>query len=209
MFQPLGLGLIASGFRGLKQYWRELAILFFLGVPSILAHLVTDISPLTGKLAAFLLWYTGFDVSIEGSHISLPTGSVGVGNGCSGIETMAYLLGVAVLFLVMFPLKRGLRVLVVTVALTIAFIFNSVRVALLAVVAGVNTEAFDYWHAGEGSLLFGIVEILIFGLFYMFLMKQDESETNTVTSPLFDRHHLHADRNTHPDTSHSSKNDSS
>ena len=171
----LGLGLIASGFRGLKQYWRELTIVFFLGIPSVLASFLTDISPFTAKFATFLLWYSGFDVSLQSLNIILPTGRVRVYSACSGIESMTYLLGVAVICLVMFPPKWSHRILVPIVALILGFVVNGVRVALMAVLAGTNSESFDYWHIGEGSLLFGMIAIAIFGLFYAFLLRQDET----------------------------------
>ncbi len=173
----LGLSLIASGFWGLKQYWRELTIVFFLGIPSVLASFLTDISPFTAKFATFLLWYSGFDVSLQGLNIILPTGSVRVYSACSGIESMTYLLAISVICLVMFPPKRNHRILVPIVALILGFVVNGVRVALMAVLAGTNSESFDYWHMGEGSLLFGMIAIAIFGLFYAFLLRQDESET--------------------------------
>ena len=66
----LGVALLASGFKGLKQYWQELIILFFLGVPSIIASLLFDIAPLTAKFSAFLLHYFGFDVVSEGVFIN-------------------------------------------------------------------------------------------------------------------------------------------
>ncbi len=167
----LGLGLIASGFRGLKQYWQELTVVFFLGVPSVLASFLTDVSPFTAKFASLLLWYSGFDVSVENTKIILPTGAVEVAAGCSGIETMTYLLGIAVICLVMFPPKRSHGIFVPIVALTLGFVVNGVRVAILAVLTGANSEAFDYWHTREGSLFFGMIAIAIFGLFYGFLLN--------------------------------------
>lgn len=47
-----GVALLASGFKGLKQYWQELVILFFLGVPSVIASFLFDISPLTAQFSA-------------------------------------------------------------------------------------------------------------------------------------------------------------
>ena len=172
----LSLALIASGFRGLKQYWRELTIVFFLGIPSILASFLTNISPFTAKFATFLLWYSGFDVSVKGINIILPTGAVEVTKACSGIESMTYLLGISVICLVMFPPKRSYQIFVPIVALILGFVVNGVRVALMTVLAASDKlEAFEYWHTREGSLFFGMIAIAIFGLFYAFLLRQDET----------------------------------
>lgn len=173
----LGVGLLASGFKGLKQYWQEITILFFLGIPSIVLSSLTDISPITAKFSAFLLWYSGFQVSLQDVYITLPTGSVKVYGGCSGMEAMTYLLGLAVICLVMFPIQRSKQIFVPIVALIIGFVVNAIRVSLMAVlIAFSNRGAFDYWHEGEGSLIFGMISVLIFGLFYLFLLRQEDSD---------------------------------
>jgi cyanoexosortase A len=172
----LGLSLFASDFKGLKQYWRELLILFFLGVPSLLlSSPLTDISPVTAKFSAFLLWYLGFQVILQGVYIILPTGIVKVYSGCSGMEAMTYLLGLAVIFLVMFPTRRSNTIVLPIVAVILGFVVNGVRVALMAVlVAHSHLKTFNYWHEGDGSLIFGMIGVLLFGLFCLFLLRQEE-----------------------------------
>ncbi len=174
----LGLSLFVSGFKRLKQYWKELLILFFLGVPSVLlSSPLTDISPVTAKFSAFLLRYSGFKVSVQGVYLLLPTGGVKVYAACSGMETITYLLGLTVVFLVMFPIKRNNTILVLIVAIILGFIINGVRVALMAVlVASSNPQAFKYWHEGDGSLIFGMIAVLLLGLFCLFLIRQEKPE---------------------------------
>ncbi|MBD6614330.1 cyanoexosortase A [Komarekiella sp. 'clone 1'] len=172
----IGLALLASGLKGLKQYWQEITILFFLGVPKIVLTSLTDISPITAKFSAFLLWYSGFEVSLQQEiFIRVPPGSIKVYSGCSGVELMSHLLGLAVIALLMFPLERKKKILVPIVAITIAFVVNGIRVALLAVVV-TQQQAFDYWHEGDGSRLFGMIAVLILGLFYYLLLRQGEGK---------------------------------
>jgi cyanoexosortase A len=174
----LGLGLLASGFAGLKQYWRELIVLFFLGVPKVLIWPIIDISVLSAQLATFILWYTGFEVRRQKFDVMLPKGGVNVNMGCSGFEGIFYLLGLAVLFLVMFPLD-GLKkkILVPIVAVFIAFFVNGFRIALMAILANdQNQEALKYWHVGDGSLIFSMISVGLFGLFCYFLLRQENSE---------------------------------
>lgn len=171
----LTLGLIASGYKGLKQYWQELTILFFLGVPSVILSFLVDLSPLTAKFSAFLLWLSGFKVSLQGVNVNLPTGGIRVYSGCSGIESMTYLLGLAVICWAMFPIKRSQQIFVSIVAVVLGFVINGLRVALLAVLSVSDNEtAFDYWHEGDGSLIFGAIAVFTFGLFYLFLLRQSE-----------------------------------
>jgi cyanoexosortase A len=171
----LAISLLASGFQGFKQYWQELTILFFLGIPKLVLSSLFDLSPLTAKFSAFLLWYFGFDVSLQGVFINLPTGSVKVYAACSGIESICYLLGIAVICLFVFPMERKQIPIVSIVAIALAFIINGIRISLLAVMsANRNLQAFNYWHEGDGSLLFGIIQVIVFVCFYLFLLWQQE-----------------------------------
>ncbi|MEB3280966.1 MAG: cyanoexosortase A [Lyngbya sp.] len=178
----LGLGLLASGFRGLKQYWTELVALFFIGAPRLLEPWIVDISPITAKFSAFVLWYSGFEAKLNGVYISLPTGTVEVYPGCSGIETMIHVLGLALLFLLMFPTTWIQKIFVPIVALSLGFFVNGFRVMLLAIlVAQNNTEAFEYWHHRDGSFVFSIIAVLLFGLFCWFLLQYNDREPQETT----------------------------
>jgi len=179
----LGLGLLASGFKGLKQYGRELTILFFLGVPKVICEPL-DISYLTAKFAAVVLWYTGFDVSLQGANLVMSKGAVNVTAGCSGSNNVFYLLGLAVLALLMYPLSGRKRLLVPVVAIVLAFISNGFRVVLVTLIANTsNQAAFDYWHSGTGSPIFSLISVMLFGFFYLFLLRQEtEIEPDMVES---------------------------
>jgi cyanoexosortase A len=179
----IGLALLASGFRGLRQYSGELLALFFLGVPKLLPLWMTDITPLTAKLSAFMLWYTGWNVVRSDVYIYLPTGSIEVASGCSGIEQIFQMLGLGLLFLLMFPRNWQQKILVLTVAGTLAFVVNGARVSLLAAIVGQGQkEAFDYWHHGDGSLIFSMISVLLFGLFCWFLLGQNELKKGVKSS---------------------------
>jgi cyanoexosortase A len=170
----LGLGLIAVGFQDVKKYWRELVILFFHGIPSVITSpLVEIITSFTAKFAHVILWYLGFDAMREGNYVALPTGRVFVNGGCSGLEAMNYLLGLSVVCLLMFPTKQN-KALVISVAVACGFIVNAFRVAGMAVlVASKRLDLFKYWHEGEGSLMVGMIAVILFGIFYQFMLKQD------------------------------------
>ena len=94
----LGLGLLASGVKGVKQYWRELLLWGFIAAPWASIYLVIDLSLLTAKFTTFVLWLLGFDVSRQGVLVILPTGSIEVYDGCSGLKMILQLLGIALIF---------------------------------------------------------------------------------------------------------------
>jgi cyanoexosortase A len=178
LISALGLGLVASGFKGLQQYRQEFTILLFLGVPSILAQFIADISPLTAAFSATLLWLTGFAVTTtQDVYINLPGGSVQVYEGCSGIESITYLLGISVVCLNLFPIARMKQILLIGLAVLIGFVVNGVRVALMAVLfAAQQQAAFDYWHEGDGSLIFGVAAIAVFALIFHLLTRTPAAE---------------------------------
>lgn len=176
----LALALLASGIRNLKKYRWELLTLFFIAVPEILPPAIVDISPLTAKFSALLMWYLGFDVVRKGVNIYLPGGSVEVYSGCSGIELIFQMLGLAVVFLLMFPHSRYQKIIVPLVAAIIGFVVNGIRVALmLFLVANQDEQAFEYWHVGTGSLVFSFLSVVIFGC-WCWLLTSKTSTTSSV-----------------------------
>lgn len=186
LFSPwvsaLGLSLMASSFKRLKQYTQELILLFFLQVPQHFIKSALDITPLTAKFAAYILWYLGFPVSIQGFYIVLPHGSVDVYRGCSGLDSIITLLTLAILLLFLFPLKHIKKNIVIPIIfMLVGFVINGFRVALLAILTNSQKDqAFRYWHQGNGSFIFFMVAVGLSCLFYYFLLLK---ETSTNCSP--------------------------
>lgn len=177
----VGVGLLASGVKGLKQYWQEILLLCFLAIPPNFLLILVDFSLLTAKFSTFFLWYLGFQVSRQDLNLILPTGVIQIYYGCSGVSAMIQLLGLAFLFLVMFPTTWCQKILVPVVAILLGFTMNALRIVLLAILlAFSNHEAFNYWHKEDGSLIFSVISVLIFGFFCRFLLLQDEKNQNSV-----------------------------
>ncbi|RUT00227.1 hypothetical protein DSM106972_076750 [Dulcicalothrix desertica PCC 7102] len=170
------VALLASGFKRLAQYKKELLILIVFSITNVIPRIPFDISQFTAKFAAFILWYMGTEVIRNGENIHLKTGSVEVYGGCSGIELIGQMLGIACLFLLMFTLDIKKRILVPIVATLVAFIVNGFRVALMAnLVASNQREAFKYWHEGDGSLIFSLIAVLCLGVFCWFMLGSGTS----------------------------------
>ncbi len=181
LISGIGLALLASGFKGLKQYWKALLAVFYLSVNTALSINATDISPLTAKFAAYILWYAGFQASLSGVNIALQTGGVEVLAGCSGKSVIILLLTLAGLFILIFPLNWQQKILVPIVAAILGFIVNGVRIALMAIlVAKSQQQAFEYWHDGDGSLIFVMIAVLLFGCFCQFLLHINQTENQNL-----------------------------
>lgn len=176
LLSAFGLTLVISQFQSL-QYWRELLILAFLGIPKLTIAAFYDPSPITAKVAGNTLWYLGFESRVfDDVYVMLPNGGVKVFEGCSGLESMCYTLGLAVICLLLYPVSRQiLNWIVPLVAIAIGFLVNVGRVSLLALLnAWQYKSAFIYWHEGDGSLIFGMLAVITFTIFYYFLPQKIE-----------------------------------
>jgi cyanoexosortase A len=167
-----GLALVVSGAKGLKQYWQELLLLGFISIPQGVVQKFADLTLFTAQFSNFLLWCLGFPVIRQGVFITLPPAKVVVAEGCSGINSMLQLLGLALLFIFMFPeTNRKQKIYIPILALLVAFFVNGIRVAMLTLlVAHSNPAAFDYWHTGTGSQIFPLIGVVILGLFCWFFI---------------------------------------
>jgi cyanoexosortase A len=165
----LAVALMASGFQGLLQYRRELAMMGFLGIAHPLSHLL-DLSPQTAQFAVSLLRYQNFEAGQQGTLITLPMGTTRVYPENSGMGNMTYLLGIAVICLTLYPVAHPKKLLALGMALLIGFGVNGIKVAFEATLAAPQDQpAFLYWHEGEGALIFSIISILLFASFYWVL----------------------------------------
>ncbi|HEY9690697.1 MAG TPA: cyanoexosortase A [Oculatellaceae cyanobacterium] len=181
LITALGLALIASGVKGFKQYKKELWIIFLLTIPKVtLAEIIDKTigsTLIAAKFTNFLLWYLGFPVQRQGVYVFLPTGSIEVYPGCSGLNLMLLLLQIAILAIMIFDLKLYQKILLPIIGILLAFVLNGFRITLLAIlVAGSQEQAFQYWHGDEGTQIFSTLSILIFGWFCHVLVQHYENQ---------------------------------
>ncbi|MDJ0575789.1 MAG: cyanoexosortase A [Xenococcaceae cyanobacterium MO_234.B1] len=180
-FSAFGIALIASGFQSIKQYWRELTILFVLGLFGVLKQPIEyhfALTTFTAQFANAVLGLLGVETLRQGTVILLPpVAAMDVVESCAGYSKIFWLVEIAIIYLVMFPSKLLNNFIVPLTAIAIAFISNGVRVAFLGVLLASSNEAgFTYWHHGEGSQLFSIIPLVILGLFCLYLIRQMEPE---------------------------------
>lgn len=179
LISGMGLGLLASGFKGIKQYWRSLLVLFIISLPTTSLPDAVDkilgISLFTAKMATFILWYCGFEPVRHGTEIAFPTGAVEVASACAGIDLMILLLQLSGLFILKYSLNPILKLLTIASGIILAFFVNTIRVILLLLLrANFHDNAFNYWHDGGGGQLFATLSIILFGMSCYCLLKQTE-----------------------------------
>lgn len=172
----IGLALLASGVRGLPQYWREGILLGVMTMPiDLVAAGLTkllDFTVLTAKAATFGMWYLGLDVVRQGRYIQLPSGMVEVAEPCTGMRPMLLMLQLAVIlwFLSRFSRKQKLGLL--GTAIVLGFGIGVIRVGLLAIVVD-NQSLFEYWHGDPGNQIFSNLALLSFGGIFYWLQQRN------------------------------------
>ena len=136
------------------------------------------ISLLTARISGIWLSVLGLDVVVKARSVLLPGGGVEVLGACNGLDMMAQILCVAVIFQLAFPIRSWIsRFQLLLIAPLIGLICNTFRIALLALFAGYGHSKgswlFDFFHKDGGSLVFSGVAVLMFGMVYMRLLERE------------------------------------
>jgi cyanoexosortase A len=177
----IAIAAIAVGFQQFKNYQRQFWIAAIIALPleqtiKMVDHAI-NASLLTAKYSHMLMWYCGFLVQREGTLLSLPTGTVDVYLGCSGLEAILVSLKVAFFFLLVYPTRLREKFFVPAIAILSAFVVNGFRIMLLAnLTANKDTAGFDYWHGDQGAQIFSMVSMTIFSSYCQFLIGQQKSD---------------------------------
>jgi cyanoexosortase A len=162
-----GIALIASGFKGLIQYWRELVIVCVISLPLSIIEILIDrylkFSVITTKFSAFLMWYFGINLETKGTLIVLSDGAVNVFPACTGLSVMLLMLMISVGLMLVFPLELKRKLYLLGLSLGIGFFMGVIRVAWLALVVS-DRPAFEYWHGAEGAGIFSTTTVVVFGI---------------------------------------------
>lgn len=187
-FCALGFALIAVGRSHLIKYWKELGMVAVLAIPGekalsgllemlLMAVSQENLATLTARFATATLDIFGFQVSLQGTEIFLANTVVHVDEGCSGARGMDFLLRLALVALLMFSAQRLQRIIIPLSSIVIAFFVNGIRATIMAYLANQGKmAAFDYWHIGDGSQIFGVAAVLLFvGMCYVCLKLQHRS----------------------------------
>lgn len=181
-FAAIGLASIASGLKGLRQYWRELFFAWFLffptGVIGYFSDRIFHITVLNAKFATYFLYYFGFNAASQGNKVLLSLPQKGnfkaiVDYPCAGVPMILLMLKLSLLLVTFFSLKKAQRIWLPLVAVGIGFFLGVIRVCILTL-AIPNPASFDYWHGSNGSQIFSTLAILIFSFFcYSVIERQN------------------------------------
>jgi cyanoexosortase A len=162
--------LLACGWRHLGQFKKELLALGVFALNPLMEILLNriNLAEMTAKFSAALLWYSGIQVQRAGTFLAIgPNSRIEVYGACSGLHSILQMMNVATLFLVLVTIKKwGPKLLCMLTAMGLGFVVNAGRVALMGIlVAYTNKQAFEYWHGGQGSFVFSVIAVILFGGF--------------------------------------------
>lgn len=180
LLQGLGLALLCAPPRALRRFRDPLLVLALFPLQLALMRALPEqtISEVTARLTQGLFLLLGQDVAVQGRVVALGTGSVRISQACNGIDLIAQLAAIGVIFALAFPLqRRALRLGLVVLAPLIALLSNAIRIALLA---GITTSAwpqrqllFLFFHDEWGALVFSGLAMGAFGWLYLLVLERE------------------------------------
>ncbi len=187
----LALALLARPCRQLGLFRDALLCLLLLPGFALLMRLLPEqpISLLTASLAGMLLNSLGIAVVVDQRSILMtPGGGVQVLAACNGLDMISLVFCTAIIFMLAFPIRSKLsRIIVLAVAPLLGLLSNTIRIAILTLVAGGgNTKGsfwFDFFHQDTGSLIFSGLAVFLFGLCYLRLLEPELGPLPQAPSP--------------------------
>jgi len=171
-----GLALLASGFQGIKQFRKELAIIAILPLTLIFIQLLfrsVSVTLISAKITSFVLWYLGFDSVNQGTIVYVNGGAIDVYDRCTGISLLLILLKFSIALVVLFPSLLKNIYLPFILSVVISGVFSIGRLIIMALVV-TDKPTFDYWHGSEGADLFTVLSFLSFGIIILLLSPKNQ-----------------------------------
>jgi cyanoexosortase A len=173
------LALLAAPIQELRRFWQAFAILLLLPLLRLLWWAVP-----TGPFQLASAWFAqqalivcGYPAVRHDFTVTIPGTSVKVAELCAGINSMLLLLAVAVIFALLFPMRRPWQnLLMVLVAPGLALAVNGVRIAVLALILASSLPNrvwwFEFFHLQWGSYVFSAIAMQLFLWCYVGWMER-------------------------------------
>jgi cyanoexosortase A len=176
----ISLALLCRPLSEITMFKNSMLCLAMLPVFNIVIKLIPEapLSILTAHASSFWLGMLGFDNIVKDRTVYLPDGGVEVLPSCNGLDMLAQLVCIAIIFQLAFPLRSLLgKVAIFTLAPVVGFASNTIRIAILALCtangSGKDSQLFKFFHDDLGSLLFSGVAVFVFGLLYMRFLERE------------------------------------
>jgi len=160
---------LVRGLYGLRSFrvlrFPLFFLVFMIPPPDVFFYRVAlPLDLLSARASVQVLDFLGVVHVLTGSIIHLRQASLDVVTACSGLRSLLALIAFAVLAASLFDMRRGLRGLLVALAVPIAIATNALRIVVTAVLVHLSGPAFleGTLHQAMGLLSFGLgVALLI------------------------------------------------
>lgn len=167
---PVSLGLAVTAIFGWRVGWLlKFPFLLLFGAVPIWDFLVNPLRRLTVLATQNLLDLFGIPAFIDGFHIMLPSGTLNVADGCSGLNLLlaAIILGLLQTYLGL--RTRWRQMAMMATAIVIGIVDNWIRVFSLALIAHYSQmqSPLVYSHGNFGWWIFGASLIPFFFIAYL------------------------------------------
>lgn len=176
----ISLILLCLPFQQFIKMRESLLCLWMLPSYALLTRTLPEepLSLLTAKIAGYWISILGLPVNVQGRILMLQGGGVTVLGGCNGLDMIAQIVCVALIFLMAFPIRSTLsRIIILLMAPLIGIFCNTIRIALLGLITttgqGKGDSLFEFFHTEMGSLIFSGVAVFLFGLLYLWLLEKE------------------------------------
>lgn len=165
----LGLLLIMQGRRTAIAFWFPLFfLLFIIPLPGfIVAAATTPLKSHVSEVAENILYFLHYPVARNGVILTIGSYQLLVANACAGLNAIFSLTALGLLYIYLVQNTSWLRNgLLLASILPIAFIANTVRVVVLALITYYwSDQAIDgFLHPLAGVVLFSVAVLLMFAL---------------------------------------------
>lgn len=166
----LGLSLFLFGERVTRIILFPLVFMIFMfPLPSAFIGVISfPLKLFVAKSGAWIASLIGIPVYLEGFYITIPTGSLLVGNPCSGLRSLITFLALGSILAYLSPLSLWRRGMILFLSVPTAIVSNVIRVPVLITISHYwGLEAAmpgGFWHDASGILVFvsGFVLLVCF-----------------------------------------------
>jgi len=121
---------------------------------------------LVAKAGVWIVNNVGIPAFREGFHISIPAGSLLVGNPCSGLRSLISFLALGAVYAYLIRMSNLKKWLLFLLSIPIALLSNIIRVPILIMIShfwSLSAAAPDsFWHDASGVFVFIIGLVMLF-----------------------------------------------
>jgi exosortase len=163
LISSVAVVILLGGF-DLFRRWTFPFVLSLFMVPKLAIVYNQGTLPLqlmASRLAAWLLWVTGFGVSRQGNILEIHGRQIFVAEACNGLRYLLPLAFIAMLLGYLSGVKPWARWVLFLASVPVAVLANALRVALVGVAPALGVGAL---HEATGLLVFAIAVVPLFAV---------------------------------------------